>query len=230
MSEESEKKCSDRKAKTAEVRLQFGVVDTVSRKTKHPVNNCLRGWALIKLSDDRFLDLPINILPPSHFSLQEQTVIMKIYEEDTTFPADVLSQPLSTVISMEEIEDVLKRSGLSDHKDRESMRVVKHGRTSGFTAGSLNEIRSDCYNGGFETIELVVVNIPGLNNFSFRGDSGSCVVDLDGRIIGLLHHGNDEKSHSLAEMTYVTPMAWILADIKDTLQTEDVVIPVDEEV
>lgn len=151
---------------------------------------------------------------------------MKVYGDKKLFPTEVLSKPVSTVISFEEIEDILKRSGLSDHKDRESLRVVKHGRTSGFTAGSLNEIRSDCYNGHFETKELVVVNIPTLNNFSFCGDSGACVVDLDGRVIGMLHHGNDQKGHPLAEMTYVTPMAWILADIKDTLKTDDVVIRV----
>lgn len=151
---------------------------------------------------------------------------MKIYGEKRLFPMEVLSKPVSTVISIEEIEDILKRSGLSDHKDRESLRVVKHGRTSGFTAGSLNEIRSDCYNGSFETTELVVVNIPDLNSFSFRGDSGACVVDLNGRIIGMLHHGNVQKGHPLGEMTYVTPMAWILADVKDTLKTDDVVVPV----
>lgn len=157
-------------------------------------------------------------------------MIMKVYpKEKRTFPADVLSQPLSKVITMREIEDILKRSGLSDHQDRESLRVVKHGRTSGFAAGSLNEIRSDCYNGDFETTELVVVNIPGLNNFSFGGDSGACVVDLDGRIVGLLHHGNNQKGHPRAEMTYVTPMAWILEDIKATLKTDDVVIPANNE-
>lgn len=151
---------------------------------------------------------------------------MKIFGEKRLFPEEVLSKPLSTVMSIEEIEDILKRTGLTDHKDRESIRVVKQGRTSGFTAGSLNEIRSDCFNGDFETTELVVVNIPGLNSFSFRGDSGACVVGLDGKIIGILHHGNNQKSHPLAEMTYVTPMTWVLADIKETVKTDDVVIPV----
>lgn len=56
------KECSDRKAEMAEVRLQFGVVDTVPGKTKHPLNDYLRDWALIKLSDERFADLPPNVV------------------------------------------------------------------------------------------------------------------------------------------------------------------------
>lgn len=59
---DSLKELTDRKAQMAQVKLQFGVVDCVPGKTKHPVNNCLRDWALIKLSDERFPELPTNVV------------------------------------------------------------------------------------------------------------------------------------------------------------------------
>lgn len=73
-------------------------------------------------------------------------------------------------------------------------------------------------------MEYCVVNIPGLNYFSYQGDSGACVVDTKGRVVGMLHSGNGENIPFGAEITYLTPMEWIIQDIKDTLKTEDVVI------
>jgi hypothetical protein len=73
-------------------------------------------------------------------------------------------------------------------------------------------------------MEYCVVNIPTLNFFSYQGDSGACVVDIDGRIVGMIQSGNGENVPYGAEITYVSPMEWIIQDIKDTLQTDDVVI------
>jgi hypothetical protein len=73
-------------------------------------------------------------------------------------------------------------------------------------------------------MEYCVVNIPGLNYFPYQGDSGACVIDIEGRIVGMLHSGNGENIPFGAEITYLTPMEWIIQDIKDTLKTEDVVI------
>lgn len=51
-----------RKTEMAQAKLQFGVVEYVPGKTMHPVYNCLRDWALIKLSDERFPELPENVV------------------------------------------------------------------------------------------------------------------------------------------------------------------------
>jgi hypothetical protein len=45
-----------------EVKMPFGVVHYASGKTKHPVYECIRDWAVVKLSDDRFKELPLNIV------------------------------------------------------------------------------------------------------------------------------------------------------------------------
>lgn len=63
-----------------------------------------------------------------------------------------------------------------------------------------------------------------MNRFSYCGDSGACVLDLEGKIVGMLHSGNGENPPFGAEITYVTPMEWLLKDIKETLNTENVVI------
>lgn len=156
---------------------------------------------------------------------------MKIYSR-LAFDIDFLfDEPLTIIRSMKEITTIrsLKevkgalRSGPPDHKDQESLRVLKHGRTSGWTGGSLNEIRSDCCLGK-RTTEYCVVNVPGLNRFSYEGDSGSCVLDLDGGIVGMLHSGNGTDKQFGSEITYVAPIEWVLDDIKETLKTENVVI------
>lgn len=130
---------------------------------------------------------------------------------------------MTTIRPLKEVKGVLGGSGPPDHKDQESLRVVKHGRTSGWTSGSLNEIRSDCSLQGLTT-EYCVVNVPGLNRFSYQGDSGSCVLDLNGRIVGMLHSGNGTDVRFGLEITYVAPIEWLLQDIKETLGTENVVI------
>jgi len=113
-----------------------------------------------------------------------------------------------------------------DHRGYECFRVLKHGRSSGWTAGTLNQLDSNCRRAGkekqpFVTRELCVVNVISgsakLNAFSYGGDSGSCVIDLDGRVIGMLHGGNLHAEDSCAEITYVTPMEFVLKGIEEDL-------------
>jgi hypothetical protein len=132
---------------------------------------------------------------------------------------------ITTILALEELNRIRDKSRPLEHQDYESLHVFKHGCTSGWTAGFLNEIRSDCCSkSGSQTMEYCVVNIPGLNYFPYQGDSGACVIDIEGRIVGMLHSGNGENIPFGAEITYLTPMEWIIQDIKDTLKTEDVVI------
>jgi hypothetical protein len=56
-----------------------------------------------------------------------------------------------------------------------------------------------------------------LSVFSMSGDSGACVIDLDGRAIGMLHGGNMQSANSGVEITYVTPMEWVLKGIEEDL-------------
>lgn len=81
------------------------------------------------------------------------------------------------------------------------------------------------------TTEWCVFNLPHLphlphavGNFSSKGDSGAAVIDYDGKIIGMVHRGNAKTERYRAEITYVTPMDWIVEDIKATMGTDDVVL------
>ena len=48
--------------------------------------------------------------------------------------------------------------------------------------------------------------------FSAAGDSGSCVFDSFGRIVGISSGGGREVPES--DGGYFTPMEWVLADIR----------------
>lgn len=63
------------------------------------------------------------------------------------------------------------------------------------------------------------------DSFLSKTDLGAAVIDFDGKIAGMVHRGSakSERAYS-AEMTYVTPMDWILEDIKTTMGTDDVVL------
>lgn len=119
------------------------------------------------------------------------------------------------------VDDFFKLKGENYHW------VLKHGRTSGWTCGRLNEIRSDCRRTwenvdreDLLTTEFCVLNIPKFNHFSFQGDSGSCVIDLDGKIVGILHGANGDGQHFGSEITYVTPIEWVIQDVRDELHLE----------
>ncbi|KFY84605.1 hypothetical protein V500_09169 [Pseudogymnoascus sp. VKM F-4518 (FW-2643)] len=210
----------------AEVRLPFGTLEHAPGISKHHATNSRRDWALIKLSDDRFQTLPPNVLPPTHFFDDERYMIMKASRKRDLGYHLILDEPTTTgLLPFKELNAILDGSNNSKKQDYESLQVLKHGRTSGWTVGSLNEIRSDCcFECGGQTMEYCVVNIPRLTNFSYQGDSGACLLDVTGRIIGMIHSGNGENVPFGAELTYFTPMEWIIQDIKETLKTDDVVI------
>ena len=65
-----------------------------------------------------------------------------------------------------------------------ALRVVKNGRTTGWTAGISNEIRTDCRVNGLDTEEWCILSGTEYP-FASPGDSGALVVDSDGRPGGL---------------------------------------------
>ncbi|RFU34840.1 hypothetical protein B7463_g1458, partial [Scytalidium lignicola] len=189
----------------------FGTVNRVSGISKDEETGFIRDWALITLNKDRFINTkPQNTPPIFKVSLEDQRAIgagayiLKLEEINENAP-------------FVEIEQALKITGPEHHMDMKSARVLKHGRTSGWTGGSLNQIRSDCRRGSLITTELCIVNLPSATAFSSPGDSGSLVFDEGGRVVGMLHSGNnigeEPKTYS-NEITYASPMEWLLEDIK----------------
>jgi hypothetical protein len=137
---------------------------------------------------------------------------------------------LAKMFTVEELTQLLKPSKDEAPQELSSLRVLKHGRTSGWTAGSLNQLASNCSRNEGEgerqlvTTELCVVNLYSktrpFNNFSFEGDSGASVIDLKGRVVGMLHGGNGKSQHHALEIAYVTPMEWVLEQIREALGLE----------
>ncbi|KAK2051171.1 hypothetical protein LY76DRAFT_676741 [Colletotrichum caudatum] len=114
-----------------------------------------------------------------------------------------------------------------------SLLVVKRGRTTGVTFGVLNQaksvLRTPSGNGlqTFTSREFCVIAekspIDPRLTFSGKGDSGACVFDLQGRVVGMVTSGigrdeimagtNDYGLDQACDVTYVTPMDYILADM-----------------
>ncbi|KAF4467626.1 hypothetical protein FALBO_5494 [Fusarium albosuccineum] len=93
--------------------------------------------------------------------------------------------------------------------------VAKRGQVSGLTIGCANEVRSvtRVTDGEADYIseEWCITHIDGCSHFSEPGDSGACVFGLDGRIGGMITSGNGNR---VPDITYATPMEWLLEDIK----------------
>lgn len=124
---------------------------------------------------------------------------------------------------------ILQFTGSDDHNKNRAVRVAKHGRSTGWTCGTLNELRSNCRlvlpgKADLITTEWCVFNVPHAAHFSSKGDSGAAVIDFGGKIVGMVHRCNAKSERYRAEITYVTPMDWIIEDIKATMGTDDVIL------
>jgi len=89
--------------------------------------------------------------------------------------------------------------------------VRKSGRTTGLTEGVVRVVRFDVfdvqYDQGMVRVDDVMVIENTSGPFSRPGDSGSAIVDMQGRLIGLLFAGSDE-------VTFAIPIRRILRRFK----------------
>ena len=82
--------------------------------------------------------------------------------------------------------------------------------------GMANEVKSvRRISPGVTSREWCVVGLAG-QSFSVKGDSGSVVFDLKGRIGGIITAGAGLTDS--VDTTYVTPMVWLLSDIREHLK------------
>ena len=89
------------------------------------------------------------------------------------------------------------RANVEEAAATDQVKVQKTGRTTGYTIGTLAAISFDGwvgYDSGFAFFEDQILITPGY--FSDAGDSGSCILDMDEHIIGLLFAGG--ATHSIA--------------------------------
>jgi hypothetical protein len=122
------------------------------------------------------------------------------------------SRLTTEIIKLAEIQN----PAVTDANGDPSLRVMKYGRTTRWTAGVSNEILSDCQrDSGMISKEWCIINLSHANPFSEKGDSGAVVIDYKGRIGGILHGEGCTLSDG-REFTYVTPLHWLFSDIEKT--------------
>lgn len=100
--------------------------------------------------------------------------------------------------------------------------LVKYGNETNYRLGNSNGIKSvlryPSPNGkDYMSSEWCVIGSgPHDGTFAAKGDSGSCVLDLRGRIGGMITSGLEGRRET-CDTTYVTPIHWLLEDIKQRL-------------
>lgn len=88
--------------------------------------------------------------------------------------------------------------------------VQKTGRTTGYTTGRISDVSFDGwvgYSSGDAYFEDQLLIVPG--SFSAPGDSGSCILDMDENVVGLLFAGG--TTHTIAN--YIEDVWQLLAPI-----------------
>ncbi len=100
------------------------------------------------------------------------------------------------------------------------LRVGKRGQATGLTWGVSTEVQSVVRMGQDgnkrESRQWTVLPLHGraMGDFSGDGDSGALVWDLQGRIGGIIDAGSGCQDTGKHDVTYVSLMSWILADLR----------------
>ena len=131
-------------------------------------------------------------------------------------------------------DDYLRIGGHLTQVDLESQSfaVLKNGATSSLTLGITNGLHSYWREEIAWSKELAVISLgqessqSGLEYFSQGGDSGSTVIDRQGRVVGMMHAGckrgkevvwgqDGIKVASPTDITYVTPWWWLARRMRE---------------
>ena len=114
-------------------------------------------------------------------------------------------------------EDEIRKPKQLDANGEPCFIVIKNGRTTGVTIGRGTGIESfvrDCKNGVEGTsMEMAIYPYSYRDGaFSAKGDSGSIVVDGQGRIVGMITAGTGSTDST--DVTYLTPYFWLEERVK----------------
>ncbi|KAM0562154.1 hypothetical protein ACHAPJ_002599 [Fusarium lateritium] len=112
---------------------------------------------------------------------------------------------------------------IAESLDEEAIPVAKSGCTSGLTFGLVNQAMSVVRRSLDEkesiSEEWCIMGPKRWGSrrteFSGKGDSGSCVWDMHGRVVGIITSGRKARDDGMQDTTYVTPIEWLLNDIRD---------------
>ncbi|KAI1065802.1 hypothetical protein LB507_000244 [Fusarium sp. FIESC RH6] len=162
----------------------------------------IRDWALVELDPSKFttpLESLRNTLPMTHELMEILSKFGPTWFNPNRHTIDIGPD----TIPYEDLE----------HTDF----VIKYGAVTHYTLGKTNAVKSvlrhatpdgQCHH----STEWCIVGIG--KAFSKPGDSGSCVFNRRGQIGGMLTGGlgDDER----CDITYVTPIHWLLEDIRQS--------------
>lgn len=116
---------------------------------------------------------------------------------------------LRQILTTEEVKNPNSKDSTGDP----TRRVLKDGYMTGLTVGCIGKfmsfVRKYFLGVTHESIELPIFNHeeePG--TFSKGGDSGSAIVDISGRFVGLVTGGSNKGTNG-SDITYATPFEWV---------------------
>ncbi|KAI0247204.1 hypothetical protein BJV78DRAFT_1285715 [Lactifluus subvellereus] len=124
--------------------------------------------------------------------------------------------PLRGLIS----EDLMRSPDMLDHDGESCLLVIKNGNATGVTIGRatgiFSYVRKYFSNHTHQTsMEWAILPYDSKSGaFSAPGDSGSIIVDVSGRVGGILTGGAGKTASS--DITYATPFFWLLPRIRKT--------------
>src|SRR5438045_6876573 len=99
----------------------------------------------------------------------------------------------------------------------------KVGRTTGWTAGTFNSVKSTVFVEEKDYEAWLILNIEPNGAFSDGGDSGSIIFDRKGGCLALLWGGRAPVPEGYPhDLSFCTPLSIILEDIKQRLSIEDI--------
>ncbi|KAG8817317.1 hypothetical protein FRC19_011436 [Serendipita sp. 401] len=178
-----------------------------------------RGWALIKLYNEKFDWTTFKgnevYIGGNLSSLDYGKVLFPQPEDqaDYEYPEDGLLQAFG-VIQADEIHNPKQL----DTNGEQCLLVIKNGLRTGTTIGRVTGMESftrtiDEHGIKETSMEIAVLPYGNANGpFSASGDSGSIVLDRNGRILGMLNGGAGSTNRT--DVTYLTPYWYIEQEIK----------------
>ncbi|KAF5971850.1 tripeptidyl-peptidase I [Fusarium coicis] len=190
----------------------------------------LRDWALVELHQDKhetvFSEMRNMVVAgPRAGQRLWQVLYHELEDEDRRRVENQLpvhhTNTYDLTRSVQEFEMELPNEASRSLENERAMVVVKFGRTTGLTFGVANEVKSvrRMLWLGYEVIsqEWCILGHKKKGQcrqpFSAEGDSGSCILYMYGRIGGMLTSGKPTGNHE-SDVSYATPIEWLLKDIK----------------
>ncbi|KAG8947964.1 hypothetical protein FRC04_010161 [Tulasnella sp. 424] len=187
-------------------------------------------WAVIEIDDSKVdatnfngnaIDLGTRIPIPEFIRMMNPTRNAHSFE----YPGDRLVELKGTIPDEE-----MRYPTVLDENDDQCLRVIKRGYATGLTVGRANDVFSyiryyDDDDKAETSKEWAILPLDSRSGaFSAKGDSGSVIVDGQGRIGGLLNSGAGTTSSS--DITYATPISFLLKRMQDNGLREPTVNPV----